>query len=87
MLRVAFWSAEALDKKFAEALLRACHVVTGVERAEDVVGRHLSIERGDKTLEAVFADHCINLSVEEVGHRERQGDSRSRFQEPSGWRV
>jgi hypothetical protein len=63
LLEVTGRATEAKNQEFLKALLGALKILLGVHRAEDVVLRDAAIERGDKTVEAVFADEPIHILI------------------------
>ena len=56
LLDVTLRAAEASDQKVAEPLLGAGKILGRIHRAQHIVGRHLFVERRDKTRETVVAD-------------------------------
>ena len=56
LLDVALRAAEAADEKVTQPLLGAGEIVRRIHPAEDVVARHLSIERRDEVCESLLAD-------------------------------
>jgi hypothetical protein len=63
LLDIAWRAAEAADEKVTQSLLRAREVRWRVHRAENVVGRYLSVKSGDEAFEALLADGSVNLLI------------------------
>jgi len=58
---VSIGPAEAPDEKVAEALFSRRKLIPGVHGAEDLVARHVSIERRDESGESLFAEDAENF--------------------------
>src|SRR5579864_531295 len=68
LLKVMLRPAETHDKEGPQPLLRTRQVLLRIERSEDVVAGHATVEGGDQAGETLLADDSVNLGVEQV-HR------------------
>src|SRR6185312_12562423 len=66
MFQVVVWPAETHDQEQPQPHLGPGHVLGGIERAENLIVRDLSIERGDEPREAILADDSVNFCVEQI---------------------
>ena len=63
LLDVSLWPAESADQEFLQPLFRARQIVGRIHRPEDVVARHLRVERPNQPCEAFLADLPVNLTL------------------------
>src|SRR5690349_24615093 len=63
LLHVTRRPAEAADEEIPQSLFGAVHVFLRIHRSENVIGRHLLVERSDEALEALFADLLVDITV------------------------
>lgn len=62
MLNVRRWSAESIDEKVSESLLRTRKIVGGINRAQNIIAGNLTVERSRQALETLIADGRIDIS-------------------------
>ena len=61
LLHVSRRTAEAADQKLPQPPLGPRQVIGWIHRAQNVVAGNLPVKGRDQALEAVFADHRINV--------------------------
>jgi hypothetical protein len=63
LLDVTLRSTESSDEKVAQPLLGARKIVPRIHGTEDIVFRHLPVERGDEPREPFFADRRVDILI------------------------
>ncbi len=66
LLDVARRTAEAADQEVAQPFFGAGQIVRRIHRPENVVGRHLRVERAHEAGEAVLADARVDLLLGQI---------------------
>ena len=61
--QIALRPAEAEDKKFAEALFGASQIMARIHGPEDVVLRHLPVERGYEAVKSILSDERVDFLI------------------------
>ena len=63
LLDIVLRSAEPEDQKIAEALFGSRHIVLRIHGPEDVIVRHLLVERGHESLKSLGSNRGVNVLV------------------------
>lgn len=63
LLDIVLWSAETENQKIAEALFGSRHILLRIHGPEDVIVRHLLVERGHESLKSLGSNCGVNVLV------------------------
>jgi len=82
LLDIAGWTAEPANEKIAQSNLCAVQISRRIHRTENVVARHLGIERADQPGEPFFANTRIDLLVSQIHNPSMSDESHTGDESP-----